>query len=165
MSETIVNCQRTDYSRIRELVEEEGRQKFSSGYNRIVFTNGCFDLFHPGHLIVLNHARGLAGSLGAVVVGINSDDSVTRLKGAGRPILNELARAHILLSLRQVDNVVTFYEDTPEQLVAMLQPDIIVKGGDYKDKKIVGREYALAITSDYDNNWSTTKIIEKIKDL
>jgi D-beta-D-heptose 7-phosphate kinase/D-beta-D-heptose 1-phosphate adenosyltransferase len=102
----------------------------------IVFTNGCFDLLHPGHVHLLNRARELGRRL---VVGLNADISVARLKGPGRPILNESDRAAILGALDCVDLVVLFDEDTPERLIARLKPDVLVKGADYRPDQVVGR--------------------------
>ncbi len=104
---------------------------------RLCFTNGCFDLLHPGHVKYLEDARALGDFL---VVGLNSDASVARLKGGGRPLQNETARAAVLLGLRSVDAVVLFDEDTPHELITALQPDILVKGGDYTPDSVVGRE-------------------------
>lgn len=101
----------------------------------IVFTNGCFDLMHPGHLRYLAAARALGKRL---VVGLNSDASVTRLKGPDRPIMDEQARALLLASLLFVDLVVVFDEDTPLALITELQPDVLAKGGDYAIADIVG---------------------------
>ena len=104
---------------------------------KLCFTNGCFDLLHPGHVQYLAEARALGDFL---VVGLNSDASVARLKGPGRPLQNEAARAAILLGLRSVDAVVCFHEDTPLELIRALQPDVLVKGGDYTPDTVVGRE-------------------------
>ena len=104
---------------------------------RLCFTNGCFDLLHPGHVRYLEDARALGDFL---VVGLNSDASVARLKGSGRPLQNEIARAFVLLGLRSVDAVVRFNEDTPLELIKALQPDILVKGGDYTPDTVVGRD-------------------------
>lgn len=101
----------------------------------LVFTNGCFDLMHPGHLTYLAAARALGRRL---IVGLNSDASVTRLKGPTRPIMDEHARALLLASLLFVDLVVVFDEDTPLTLITTLQPDTLVKGGDYDVANIVG---------------------------
>ncbi len=103
---------------------------------RLCFTNGCFDLLHPGHVRYLEDARALGDFL---VVGLNSDASVARLKGVGRPLQDEAARASVLLGLRSVDAVVRFNEDTPLELIKALQPDILVKGGDYTPDTVVGR--------------------------
>jgi rfaE bifunctional protein nucleotidyltransferase chain/domain len=103
--------------------------------DRIAFTNGVFDLLHPGHIDLLMAARGTADAL---IVGVNSDDSVRRLKGAGRPVRNEQERAFVLAAVECVDLVVVFPEDTPLELVKALKPDVIVKGGDYTEATIVG---------------------------
>jgi len=105
---------------------------------RIVFTNGCFDLLHPGHLHQLREARAQGDFL---VVGLNSDDSVRRLKGEGRPLLDENARRELLEALRFVDLVIIFAEDTPEALIRELRPDVLVKGADYAKEDIAGAEY------------------------
>ena len=104
---------------------------------RLCFTNGCFDLIHPGHVRYLADARALGDFL---VVGLNSDASVARLKGPGRPLQDEAARAAILLGLRSVDAVIRFDEDTPQELIRALQPDVLVKGGDYTPETVVGRD-------------------------
>ena len=104
---------------------------------RLCFTNGCFDLLHPGHVKYLEDARALGDFL---VVGLNSDASVARLKGPGRPLQDEAARAAVLLGLRSVDAVVRFDEDTPLELIRALRPDVLVKGGDYTPETVVGRE-------------------------
>ena len=103
---------------------------------RLCFTNGCFDLLHPGHVKYLEDSRALGDFL---VVGLNSDASVARLKGVGRPLQDEVARATVLLGLRSVDAVVRFNEDTPLELIKALQPDILAKGGDYTPDTVVGR--------------------------
>jgi rfaE bifunctional protein nucleotidyltransferase chain/domain len=103
----------------------------------LCFTNGCFDLIHPGHVQYLADARALGDFL---VVGLNSDASVARLKGSSRPLQNEVARAAVLLGLRSVDAVVRFDEDTPLELIRALQPDVLVKGGDYTPETVVGRD-------------------------
>jgi D-beta-D-heptose 7-phosphate kinase/D-beta-D-heptose 1-phosphate adenosyltransferase len=104
---------------------------------RVVFTNGCFDLLHVGHLALLERARSLGDAL---VVGVNSDRSVRRLKGEGRPIVPLAERMEILAGLRAVDYVVPFAEATPARLIAALLPDVLVKGGDYSRSEIVGRD-------------------------
>jgi rfaE bifunctional protein nucleotidyltransferase chain/domain len=106
-------------------------ESWKAAGNKIVFTNGCFDLLHPGHIHLLNQAKELGNRL---VVGLNSDSSVSRLKGPGRPILKEQDRASILGSLDCVDLVVIFHEDTPKNLIRTLKPDILVKGDDYRTK-------------------------------
>ncbi|HHN78176.1 MAG TPA: D-glycero-beta-D-manno-heptose 1-phosphate adenylyltransferase, partial [Phycisphaerales bacterium] len=108
----------------------------SSG-NTVVFTNGCFDVLHTGHVRMLEEAASLGDFL---VVGLNNDDSVRRLKGDGRPINNAADRARMLSALRAVDAVVLFGEDTPERLLRAIKPDVLVKGGDYTPEQVVGRE-------------------------
>jgi len=108
---------------------------------RVVFTNGCFDLLHPGHVRYLAAARALGDVL---VVGVNSDASVRRLKGPGRPILRVEERAEVLAALAAVDHVIVFADDTPRALVAAVAPDVLVKGGDWAEDDIVGREEVLA---------------------
>ena len=103
----------------------------------LCFTNGCFDLIHPGHVQYLEDARALGDFL---VLGLNSDASVARLKGPSRPLQDEEARARVLLGLRSVDAVVRFGEDTPLDLITALQPDLLIKGGDYTPETVVGRE-------------------------
>ena len=104
---------------------------------RVVFTNGVFDLLHPGHVDILSAARALGDAL---VVGVNTDDSVRRLKGPGRPVRNENDRAHVLAALEAVDAVVLFDEDTPLELIRALWPDVLVKGGDYTVDTVVGAQ-------------------------
>ncbi len=104
----------------------------------VVFTNGCFDLIHPGHTSYLKQAKALGDIL---VVGLNSDDSVRELKGPGRPVLNQAARVEILLSLRWVDAVVPFAEQTPIALIQAVKPHILVKGGDWPVDEIVGGDF------------------------
>lgn len=108
---------------------------------RVVFTNGCFDLIHPGHVLYLEDARRLGDAL---LVGLNSDESVRRLKGASRPFLDEVARATVLAALRSVDALCVFPEDTPLALIEAISPQILVKGGDWKPEQVVGREVVLA---------------------
>ncbi len=104
---------------------------------KVCFTNGCFDLIHPGHVQYLEDARALGDFL---IVGLNSDASVARLKGESRPLQDEAARARVLLGLRSVDAVVRFDEDTPLELITALQPDLLIKGGDYTPDTVVGRD-------------------------
>jgi rfaE bifunctional protein nucleotidyltransferase chain/domain len=106
----------------------------------LVFTNGCFDLIHPGHVALLKFARNLGDRL---VVGLTSDASVARLK-PGRPIQAEQARQEVLLAIRWVDSVVIFEEDTPERLIQELNPDVLVKGDDWINKEVAGAEYVKA---------------------
>lgn len=133
---------------------------------KIVFTNGCFDIIHAGHVGYLAEARKLGDRL---VVAINSDDSVTRLKGAGRPINPVERRMAVLDGLEAVDWVVSFSDDTPEALLEALQPDILVKGGDYSLDQVVGGEYVLSYGGEvraleFLDDCSTSAIVEKMKD-
>jgi len=131
----------------------------------VVFTNGVFDLLHPGHIEVLDMARREGAAL---VVGLNSDDSVKRLKGPARPVRNTAERAVVLAGLEAVDAVVVFDEDTPFALVQRLQPDVIVKGGDYTPENIVGADVVTArggrvVVVPLVAGQSTTSIIEKLR--
>jgi D-glycero-beta-D-manno-heptose 1-phosphate adenylyltransferase len=131
---------------------------------KLVFTNGCFDILHSGHVDYLNKAKKLGDYL---VVGLNSDISVKNIKGEKRPILNELERASILDNLKSVDFVTYFDENTPEELIKSLIPDILVKGADWAIDKIVGREIVEehggeVKTIDFSYNQSTSKIINLI---
>jgi D-beta-D-heptose 7-phosphate kinase/D-beta-D-heptose 1-phosphate adenosyltransferase len=103
----------------------------------VAFTNGCFDLLHPGHIALIDQARREADRL---IVAINSDDSVRRLKGPARPLQSEIARATVLASLKSVDAVVIFDEDNPMQLIDLLEPDVLVKGADYTSDQVVGAD-------------------------
>lgn len=126
--------------------------------SRLVFTNGCFDILHVGHLRLLEDARRLGDRL---VVGLNSDASVRRLKGASRPIRCAAARAEMLKALPWVDEVVVFEEDTPAELIKQLRPDVLVKGGDYQLEDIVGREWAREVVIfPFVEGHSSTRIIE-----
>jgi rfaE bifunctional protein nucleotidyltransferase chain/domain len=132
---------------------------------RIVFTNGCFDLLHPGHIRSLEQARELGAAL---VVGLNSDASVRQLKGEGRPVLPERERAEILAALESVDAVVIFDDLTPREVIARLLPDVLVKGGDWAGDKIVGREEVEAaggrvVSAPVVPGFSTTDILRKIR--
>ena len=133
---------------------------------KIVFTNGCFDIIHAGHVGYLSEAKKLGDRL---VVAINADDSVSRLKGAGRPINPVDRRMAVLDGLEAVDWVVNFEEDTPESLLKSLQPDILVKGGDYSLEQVVGGEYVLSYGGEvkaleFLDDCSTSAIVEKMKD-
>ncbi len=130
--------------------------------SRVVFTNGCFDILHRGHVTYLEKAKSLGDIL---ILGLNSDASVRRLKGEGRPINDEVARATVLAALRSVDYVAIFDEDTPYNLIKAIRPDILVKGGDYAIEEIVGREFAKQTTTiDFVDGWSTTTTINKISE-
>ncbi len=131
---------------------------------KIVFTNGCFDIIHAGHVDYLKKAKALGDIL---VVGLNSDDSIRRIKGEKRPIIPQEMRAEVLSSLKPVDYVVIFEEDTPENLIKTIKPDILVKGRDWEPEKIVGREFVESyggkvLTIPFTYNISTTKIINTI---
>jgi D-beta-D-heptose 7-phosphate kinase/D-beta-D-heptose 1-phosphate adenosyltransferase len=134
---------------------------------RVVFTNGCFDLLHPGHIETLEKARSMGDAL---VVGVNSDRSVRWMKGTGRPIFPERERAEILAALECVDGVVIFDEPTPLEIIAVLLPDVLVKGGDWASDQIVGREEVEAAGGEVVSiplvaGYSTTAILEKIRKL
>lgn len=134
---------------------------------RVVFTNGVFDLIHPGHVRYLRAARAEGDAL---VVAVNSDRSVRACKGPSRPITPEHERAEILSALACVDAVVIFDEDTPDQIVRRLQPDVLVKGADWAADAIVGRDTVEArggrvVRIPVEQGWSTSAIIEKIKTL
>jgi D-glycero-beta-D-manno-heptose 1-phosphate adenylyltransferase len=131
----------------------------------IVFTNGAFDLLHPGHSRYLQHARRLGDRL---IVGVNSDRSVRANKGAGRPITREAERAEIVGALDCVDGVVVFDEDTPYEIISTIQPDVLVKGADWAEDAIVGRDIVEArggsvIRVAVEPGYSTSSIIERIR--
>jgi len=128
---------------------------------KIVFTNGCFDILHRGHVSYLDVAKSFGDVL---ILGLNSDDSVRRLKGDSRPINNQEDRGFILAALESVDYVVNFYEDTPYELIKLIKPDVLVKGADYEDKEVVGSDIAgeVRLVTFIDGK-STTSTIDKIK--
>jgi D-beta-D-heptose 7-phosphate kinase/D-beta-D-heptose 1-phosphate adenosyltransferase len=126
----------------------------------LIFTNGCFDAgLTPGHIDCLRFAKNQGGK---VVVALNSDDSVKRLKGRDRPVLNLEERMEIISSLEFVDFVVSFTEETPENLINQIKPDIIVKGGDYLPEEVVGKETAEVLICPYKKSISTTDKLEMI---
>jgi D-beta-D-heptose 7-phosphate kinase/D-beta-D-heptose 1-phosphate adenosyltransferase len=133
--------------------------------DRIVMTNGCFDILHPGHVAYLEQARALGDRL---IVAVNDDESVKRLKGAERPINTLAVRMQMLSALKSVDGVIAFSEDTPERIIAQVKPDILVKGGDYQIEDIVGAQFVLdnggevKVLSFLDGH-STSKIIERVR--
>ena len=134
---------------------------------RVVFTNGCFDLLHPGHIRCLEQARALGDLL---IVAINSDASVRRMKGAERPVMPEGERAEVLAALAAVDYVTVFEEDTPREIIARLVPDVLVKGGDWRPDQIVGRaEVETAggrvVSIPLEPGWSTTALLKRISQL
>ena len=131
----------------------------------IVFTNGCFDILHPGHIDLLKQARNLGTKL---IVGINSDRSVREIKGSTRPLLNQESRAAILRELRSVDEVRVFDENTPERIIKEIKPHILVKGGDWKPEEIIGANFVLenggrVFSIPFKQNISTSQIIEKMQ--
>lgn len=136
------------------------------GSQKIVFTNGCFDILHAGHVLSLAGAASFGNRL---IVGLNSDASVKRLKSENRPIQNQDSRALLLASMQFIDLVVIFEEDTPENLIRLVNPDVLVKGGDYQIKDIAGARWVLdqggkvELINYLDNN-SSTNIIKKIKE-
>lgn len=137
------------------------------GGQRVVFTNGCFDLVHRGHIIYLSQARDLGDIL---VVGLNSDVSVQRLKGPKRPIVDEQSRALMLAAFEFVDYVILFDEDTPYNLISAIRPNLLVKGGDYKEEDIVGHDVVTAnggkvVTLSFVDGFSTTRTVHKIQDI
>jgi D-glycero-beta-D-manno-heptose 1-phosphate adenylyltransferase len=132
---------------------------------KIVFTNGCFDILHQGHIDYLSKA---ADQGDVLIVGLNTDNSVAQLKGKGRPVQDENSRAMLLAALRFVDAVVLFDQDTPLELISLVQPDVLVKGSDYKAEDIVGHDVVKnnggeIITIDFLDGYSTSALIEKIK--
>ena len=132
---------------------------------KVVFSNGCFDILHLGHIDYLEKARALGQKL---VIGLNTDESVTKLKGVSRPVNNELSRARILAALAFVDAVVLFNEDTPYELIKAIRPNILVKGDDYLAENIVGADIVEANggnvkTVSLVQGYSTSSLIEKIK--
>jgi D-beta-D-heptose 7-phosphate kinase/D-beta-D-heptose 1-phosphate adenosyltransferase len=141
-----------------------GRQKRNG--RCVVFTNGCFDLLHPGHIHSLERARSLGDAL---IVGVNSDSSVRQLKGPGRPLIPGRERAEILSALECVDAVVIFDDATPQRVIAALLPDVLVKGDDWPADQIVGREEVEAaggrvVSAPVVPGYSTTEILKKIRD-
>ncbi|MCM8830147.1 MAG: D-glycero-beta-D-manno-heptose 1-phosphate adenylyltransferase [Candidatus Omnitrophica bacterium] len=146
-----------EIKKISRQLKKEGR--------KIIFTNGCFDILHKGHIRLLKKAKSLGEVL---IVGLNTDSSVRRLKGEDRPFFKQDERAEILSSLEMVDYIVLFPQDTPYKLIETIKPDILVKGGDYRKDGVVGRDivesyggkvYIFPVVKGV----STTKIVEKIK--
>ena len=132
---------------------------------KIIFTNGCFDLLHPGHLMILKKSKALGDIL---VVALNSDSSVKKLKGSSRPLITEKERANIISSFDCVDYVTIFSEDTPINTIKQIKPDVIVKGGDYSKNQVIGRKYiesygGKVVIIPVLENFSTTSLVEKIK--
>ena len=147
----------------REALETKLAEWRSAG-KTIVFTNGCFDILHRGHVEYLAQAADLGDKL---IIGLNTDASVKRLKGESRPVNDEKSRALLLSALQFVDVVVFFDEDTPYELIKQVQPDILVKGNDYKPEEIVGYDIVTAkggkvLTIDLVKGFSTTNIISRL---
>ena len=133
---------------------------------KIVFTNGCFDLIHLGHIELLARSSDLGDVL---IIGVNSDSSIQKLKGENRPIIEEDSRVKQLAALEFVDAVVLFNEDTPQKLIEKIKPDVITKGGDYKAENVVGNEVVTqkngqVVIIPLTQGYSTTSILKKIKD-
>jgi D-beta-D-heptose 7-phosphate kinase/D-beta-D-heptose 1-phosphate adenosyltransferase len=160
MTSSILNIEEKIVPRdffVRHDLKRQGR--------KIVFTNGCFDVLHFGHVHYLLQAKELGDIL---VIGLNSDDSVRRLKGPTRPINGEKERAFVLAALACVDYVVVFDEDTPKELIETVRPDVLVKGGDYTLDNIVGADFVTqnggtVTTIPFVEGFSSTRIIEKLK--
>jgi rfaE bifunctional protein nucleotidyltransferase chain/domain len=142
---------------------------FAAGHRaagrRVVFTNGVFDLLHPGHVRYLEAARALGDVL---ILGLNADESVRRNKGPSRPIVPQDERAEVLAALNAVDAVVIFAEDTPAEIVKLIQPDVLVKGGDWPADQIVGRDTVESrggrvVRVPVERGYSTTAIVDRIK--
>ena len=124
-----------------------------------IFTNGCFDVVHRGHIELLKFCK----SYGRVIVGLNSDESVRKLKGPSRPIFSQKDRKFLLESCKYVDKVIIFDEETPLELIKEIKPDIIVKGGDYTEDQVVGKDFCKSvIIFNYLDGYSTTKIVQDI---
>lgn len=133
---------------------------------KIVFTNGCFDIIHAGHIAYLNEAKKLGDIL---IVGVNSDESVKRLKGQNRPIISEKDRAYIVANIKSVDYAVIFNEDTPYNLIKEIKPDFLVKGGDYNEKNVIGSDIVKSsggklVLIKFIEGKSTSSIIKTIQD-
>tara|TARA_B100001287_G_C22590304_1_gene485280 strand:- start:362 stop:853 length:492 start_codon:yes stop_codon:yes gene_type:complete len=148
---------------LSELVEQS--KVWRNKGEKIVFTNGCFDLVHRGHVEVLANTADLGDKL---IIGLNSDSSIQNLKGENRPIIDENSRAILLASLQFIDAIVLFSEDTPYHLIETILPDILAKGGDYKVEEITGHELVLqnggeVILVPFVDGFSSTNIINKIK--
>lgn len=141
-------------------------ENWQSQNKRIAFTNGCFDIVHLGHIDYLSRAADLAELL---VIGVNTDASVSRIKGANRPLQDQLSRSMLLASFQFVAAVVLFDEDTPYELIKAIQPDVLIKGSDYKEEDIIGADIVRdnrgeVVTIDFLEGYSTSSIIEKASD-
>lgn len=145
---------------------EKLSREFNHEGKKIVFTNGCFDILHFGHVSYLEEAKSYGDIL---IVGLNSDDSVKRLKGSTRPINGELERAFVLCGLKPVDFVVVFEQDTPYDLISLIKPDLLVKGGDWKAEQIVGSDVVVSNGGEvksllFKAGFSSTNIIDKMRE-
>ncbi len=150
---------------LNELKKTLGR--FKRAGRRIVFTNGCFDILHYGHVRLLEDAKRLGDIL---VVGLNSDSSIRRIKGKARPVRSDKERSRLLAGLEAVDYVTVFSESTPEKIIKILEPDVLVKGGDWHKGNIVGAGFVdskggKVVTIPFVKGYSTTALIKKIKKL
>lgn len=146
------------FSSVEQLVSEIKEKRKDK---KIVFTNGCFDILHPGHIYILEKAASLGELL---IVGLNDDSSVNKLKGAPHPVLDQYARAKILSSLRVVDYVILFSEQTPYRIIEKIKPDLLVKGDEYGKDEIVGEDIAhKTVRVKMQPGYSTTNIIQKIR--
>ena len=148
-----------EFSGIRKRIKDEGK--------KLVFTNVCFDIIHRGHIEYLNQAKSLGDYL---IVAINSDESVRKIKGNSRPINNEEDRMFVLENLKPVDFVIIFKEDTPYEIIKNIMPDILVKGGDWKVEDIIGSDIVNAnggktLSLKFVKDYSTTNVIRKLNEL
>ena len=160
----------TNFEKVNEKIKtwenlKEAVDQWKADGEKIVFTNGCFDLLHYGHVHYLAGARDLGDRL---IVGLNSGNSVSKLKGPHRPINNEATRLHVLASLFFVDALSIFDQETPYELIKLLQPDVLVKGGDWLPHQIIGSDLVLAKGGEvkslsFVDGYSTTKIEQKIR--
>ena len=156
------------YGKILSYHSDDTTQKvLDSLIGKVVFTNGCFDLIHRGHLEYLKQAKAMGDIL---IVGLNDDDSVTRLKGTSRPILSFEDRSAQLAALASTDYIIPFAEDTPQLLIEKVKPRVLVKGGDYNLDEIIGRDFVesyggYVTTIPFLEGYSTTELIEKLKNL
>jgi len=147
-----------------KIISLQNISEISRDRRKLVFTNGCFDIIHAGHVLYLQEARKLGDIL---IIGLNSDASVKRLKGSDRPVNNEEDRAIVLAALECVDYVIVFEEDTPYNLIKAIQPDVLVKGGDWKEEEIIGGDIVKAkggsvISLPYWKGHSTTSITRRL---
>ncbi len=146
------------FSSIEELKAFAERKRKEG--KKIVFTNGCFDIIHAGHIDYLEKAKSLGDIL---IIGVNSDSSIKKIKGDKRPIVHQQYRIRVLQGLKAVDGIIVFNEETPLNVIKALKPDILVKGADWPLEKIVGREYAKKVERiEFAYDISTSKIIEKV---